>query len=572
MKYLLLLFILLYTPFVQSQNNSFQEDINEAFNLFNQNRIQKAQAKVDSLKLVVKSNPKIFTDKQQTLTLTYIDALILDKLEIESYIVLDKILGLNEEAEKLNLHDLSYKFDLLIALSFEKSHNYELTDEYLNSALAKSKKYHLDSIYSTYCIRRSSYFRFVDQLDSSYIYALEGRKYAEKFNNTKDFIDSHILLSYYAHKTKNYNEALKHQYILIDYSKKQYDTLYSAVMYNSMANVLLKLNKFQEALLYNDSAYSSFYSTQADRYGYIFPKTRSAIYDSLHQFDSAYFYLKTYTEKWSQEIEKDDKLKTQELEEKYNQSKYLESLRLKNQQIIFIFTLFIIITAAIILLFIQFKKIKRNNQIINSQLHEISRSLKQKKVLLSELQHRVKNNLQHVISILEIQKESVDFNNIDELIRATQNRVHSMALLHKKLKVSDQVNHVELEKYISELSELVKESYDTNRVKVQLKINCEIETLTLEKASPLGLILVELVSNSMKHAFNNNSIGIIQIDIRKHENGFVLYYSDNGGGFDFNEVSKKGIGQEIIKGLIDQLNGYYETKFERGFELTVYFK
>jgi two-component sensor histidine kinase len=84
----------------------------------------------------------------------------------------------------------------------------------------------------------------------------------------------------------------------------------------------------------------------------------------------------------------------------------------------------------------------------------------QKQMLLSELQHRVKNNLQYVISILEIQKESASHSNIDDLIRSNQNRIHSIALLHKKLNVSESVNEVDLKRYITDLSELVKNSYD----------------------------------------------------------------------------------------------------------------
>ncbi|MCC6635644.1 MAG: sensor histidine kinase [Chitinophagaceae bacterium] len=195
-------------------------------------------------------------------------------------------------------------------------------------------------------------------------------------------------------------------------------------------------------------------------------------------------------------------------------------------------------------------------------------------MLLSELQHRVKNNLQHVISILEIQKESVDFNNIDELIRGNQNRIHSMALLHKKLNISENVNEVDLPKYISELSELVKDSYDNHTKKIQLNVKCEIDKIALEKALPIGLIIVELVSNSMKYAFLSRSIGIINILLSTNhdttENTF--YYTDNGEGFDFNAIVNKGLGIEIIKGLISQLDGKYETSNSKGFEFMIYFK
>ena len=220
------------------------------------------------------------------------------------------------------------------------------------------------------------------------------------------------------------------------------------------------------------------------------------------------------------------------------------------------------------------RQINKKNKTIDIQLVELSKALEQKKVLLSELQHRVKNNLQHVISILEIQKESVEFNTIDELIRGNQNRIHSMALLHKKLNVTENVNDVDLNLYITELAELVKQSYDNHKKQIYLNIKCEISTILIEKALPLGLIITELVSNSMKHAFKERAIGIIRIELTKDENSgqMKLHYTDNGDGFDFYKPSQKGLGQEIIRGLINQLDGIVETKGTNGFELTLSFK
>src|SRR5690606_23022742 len=144
--------------------------------------------------------------------------------------------------------------------------------------------------------------------------------------------------------------------------------------------------------------------------------------------------------------------------------------------------------------------------------------------------HRVKNNLQHVISILEIQKESVDFNNINELIRGNQNRIHSMALLHKKLNISENVHEVNLDRYVTELVEIVKESYDSPAKKVTLATTCTVEKMSIEKALPIGLILVELVSNSMKYAFNKQKMGIIRIDLAQdiYTEIYKLHYTDNG--------------------------------------------
>jgi two-component sensor histidine kinase len=108
---------------------------------------------------------------------------------------------------------------------------------------------------------------------------------------------------------------------------------------------------------------------------------------------------------------------------------------------------------------------------------------------------------------------------------------------------------------------------------VSLFITCDIEILSITKALPLGLIIVELVSNSMKHAFKNQTKGIINIEITQEKNSKknCLHYIDNGVGFDFKNVQTKGLGVEITKGLIDQLNGTVETQLKKGFELKMCF-
>ncbi len=567
-KQVCFLLLLLTGHFAMAQHSLADTALREIDSLILYGRFNTAQKKADSLLQKLPSGKK---SKEQGLETRFRQIVILDRQDGSSAALLKMLQKITDEAEAEKLHSLCYRVYLITALAYEKAENLDLTAQYLDKAYEVYRRNNLEAIYSTYCIRRSSYYRFINKLDSSFYYAKQAKEYAEKYHNETDLTDSYILLGNFAGENGNYDESLKYKYLLLNQCKKFSDSLYLGSSYNNIARTYQRMQDYSRALLYNDSAYA-FYHRQGLIYKFTYPEIRYKIFEGLGNTDSAYHYFKQYHNDYRLMLQEDEKLKTKELEEQYQNGKKEATIKNKNQQLFFIITLLGVITVAAILLIRKNKRINFQNKVISKQVEELMRTLDQKQVLLSELQHRVKNNLQHVISILEIQKESVDFNNIEELIRGNQNRIHSMALLHKKLNVAENVNDVDLKRYVTELSELVKESYDSHKKTVTLNIKCTIETISIEKALPLGLIIVELVSNSMKHAFKKRNIGIIDIEISKNNSTSKLYYADNGEGFDFNKTSEKGLGQEIVKGLIDQLDGTTEADNKNGFELTIYFK
>ncbi|WP_304234475.1 sensor histidine kinase [Jiulongibacter sediminis] len=319
------------------------------------------------------------------------------------------------------------------------------------------------------------------------------------------------------------------------------------------------------ALVYYD------YVTAPEKY-FIY-ESRAFFFKELNQLDSAYANLEKAIRELVRLQDNESNAEIRKLEEEFQNDKHQETIRNQRLQLILVLTLLVVILIATILFIRKNRLINGQNKIISLQLIELKKTVEQKEILLSELQHRVKNNLQYVISLLEIQKESVGYSSMEDLIRNNQNRIHSIALLHKKLNVDESVDDVELKRYVTDLSELVLESYQQTDKQIDLSITCEVATLPLTKAMPVGLIIVELLSNSMKHAFRNKKEGNIEITISyDHENGLnKLRYQDNGKGFDFENVTTKGLGVEITKGLIDQLDAEIETSTTHGFDLTITF-
>lgn len=502
--------------------------------------------------------------------------LLLDKAYIygrkmKIYKALEISLDVIDEAKKNGLPEIEYQASLMAATMYEYSSELDICKNYLDKANRLYQDNGLEKVYSVYCIRLSSYYRFIQKKDLAIYYAKKGIDYAKKYGNYREYMDGCLLLGILL-SNSNYQESIKYTLLAATAFLKKNDHSGAANMYNNIANAYLKHKETGQALQYSDSVLRIF-KTNSLPETENFYQTRYQVFDQIGNKDSAYYYFQKYHHTHVAQLAKTEALEIKKITEKYQNDKKEAVIKTKNQEIAFVIGLLTVIVVATVLIIRKNRKINTQNRIISKQVDELKKTLDQKQVLLSELQHRVKNNLQHVISILEIQKESIDFNNIDEVIQGNQNRIHSMALLHKMLDISENVNDVDLNRYITELSQLVKESYDHHQKKISLNVNCELQTLSIQKALPIGFIVVELVSNSMKHAFKGKNHGSIMINLteEKDKQAYRLYYADNGIGYNFNMTNEKGLGIEIIKGFIGQLDASVESSANNGFELTIRF-
>jgi two-component sensor histidine kinase len=412
---------------------------------------------------------------------------------------------------------------------------------------------------------------FTKNLDSAIHYAHQSLAYAQKYHNDFDKTEASLMLGIYAGKKGNNKEGIPYFLEAAYYYLRTNNYNDAALMYDNVCTHYSRMKMVDEAKQYSDSAYALINQTSASMHAEIL-ESRYVVFESLGNIDSAYHYLKQYRDAREKMVVAEEAAQIKRVTEQYQNDKKEQVIKNQRLQLLLVLLVLTVIVVATVLIIRRNRKIVAQNKIISKQVEELVRTLEQKQVLLAELQHRVKNNLQHVISILEIQKESVDFNNIDELIRGNQNRIHSMALLYKKLNVSEKVNDLEIGRYITELAELVKDSYTLHGKRISLNVACNVEKLSIEKALPLGLIIVELISNSMKHAFGKQNIGILLINLAYDTTGkMVLHYSDNGCGFHFGATTGKGLGMEIIHGLVEQLDATTTSQSGNGFQLTITF-
>ncbi|OPY25724.1 MAG: two-component response regulator [Methanobacterium sp. PtaU1.Bin242] len=204
----------------------------------------------------------------------------------------------------------------------------------------------------------------------------------------------------------------------------------------------------------------------------------------------------------------------------------------------------------------------------------IKKALKEKETLLKEIHHRVKNNLQIISSLLVLQKDYVKNDpTAVNVLGESQNRVLSMAMIHEMLYQSKDLNHINFSDYIEKLVFNLFSSYG-KRNRITPVINVDDVLLNIETAVPLGLIISELVSNSLKYAYNDTT-GEILISLHPHENELELVISDYGVGLpedlDFRNTTSS-FGLKLVNLLISQLDGDIELDRSEGTKFTVKFK
>lgn len=206
---------------------------------------------------------------------------------------------------------------------------------------------------------------------------------------------------------------------------------------------------------------------------------------------------------------------------------------------------------------------------------QIKKSLKEKDILLKEIHHRVKNNLQVISSLLSLQSGYIDDKRTQELFRDSQNRVRSMALIHEKLYQAQDLAKVDFREYALSLVAMLFRSYGTNSGSIKLNLAVDQLFLSIDTAIPIGLVINELVSNSLKYAFPNGRSGSISIDFHEGINDqFTLVFRDDGAGmpkeFDFDKTPTLGL--RLVKILTHQIGGELVFHHQGGTEFSITFK
>ncbi|MDG2449065.1 MAG: histidine kinase dimerization/phosphoacceptor domain -containing protein, partial [Saprospiraceae bacterium] len=340
-----------------------------------------------------------------------------------------------------------------------------------------------------------------------------------------------------------------------------------------LGNVLINQNQFDKGiklldeLLENDDFNNSLQDqTEAHESLYL-------AYKSIGQIDQAFSNLESFHTLSDSILNSSITDQVNNLEIKYQTEKKeqeivnlqlneeLSKARISNQRI----AIFSLLTGLGLLTIMLYRN-RQQKLKIESQNDIIAKSLKEKDTLLREIHHRVKNNLQFVSSLLNLQSRHVEDDTALIALQEGQNRVKSMALIHQNLYQEDNLTGIEVKEYFEKLTNSLFTSYNIAPERIKLEMEIENVNLDVDSVIPIGLIVNELVSNSLKHAFPNDANGVISVRLNEENDQLILSVSDNGLGMDTSDKDgfEKSFGYKLINAFKSQLEADLDISSENG--------
>lgn len=219
-------------------------------------------------------------------------------------------------------------------------------------------------------------------------------------------------------------------------------------------------------------------------------------------------------------------------------------------------------------------ELELKNEQVRQQNLIIEESLNQKEVLLKEIHHRVKNNLQLVSGLMELQGKQSRDDRIKEIMDEGQNRIKSMALIHQQLYESENLDQIDFAQYIDTLIQDISVMLQTEANQIKISLDAPEFHLNIDTAVPLGLILNEVIINAFKHAFPDGRVGQISISVIRSKDDFEMRISDDGiglpEGFDIKKTDSLGL--KLVRGLSRQIGGNCEFVDKNGTTAIIKFK
>ena len=349
-----------------------------------------------------------------------------------------------------------------------------------------------------------------------------------------------------------------------------------AAVYNQKYDILIRLGRKEEAKQYPFKALSHADKDHAWNHLLNSLESVSEISYTENKYKDAYLYLKRmdsiksflHSDKMAHEVRNLEKQLIEEQKQKEIVSLQVEKNKVNSTKNIFGALLGFAFLASLGLIYLLRKRSQYNKE-LKAKNETIEKALTANKMLMKEIHHRVKNNLQVVSSLLGLQSRYVNDDNALEAIKTGRSRVQSMSILHQNLYSNDLIKNVDIKKYFEDLGSNLFNTYNLGDKEIEFQTEIDDIELDVDTVIPMGLITNELISNALKYAFENRQKGVILLKVKQLGNKILLHVSDNGKGMPFDTLPKRSnsLGIQLIKSFAEKLEADVLIKNKEGAQI-----
>lgn len=388
-------------------------------------------------------------------------------------------------------------------------------------------------------------------------------------------------------KQGQYKSAIPFLNDALELVPQKVNPLIHAVGNTALGEAYLKTDEIKKAKEYLDEGYSI--STRIKQFEQLEAITilLAEYYEKTGDLGQAIAFLKENSSLRDSFISKEederlvDALKKYESEKKeqkieiLSQQNELKDLRIQKNRRNLLLALLSLMGSLVIIgtVIISRNRIKKLNIALEEQKNMVSKNLKEKELLLKEIHHRVKNNLQIISSLLNLQSDYVTNESAAAALNVGKNRVKSMALIHQNLYQEGNLMGVDLKSYFEKLCLSLFNSYNIEQDKIKLDLQVADINLDIDHVIPLGLIANELISNALKYAFNGEKHGLVTVVLAEKDKGISLLVRDNGKGFDTSDIEHQtnSFGYQMIYAFKEKLEADLILESKNGFSAELIF-
>lgn len=558
-RYGLLLVFLLLTLTALSQ----KDPIEKAWKDYHSNPIGSKQ-KLNRELVLSRQHKDI---RKEAKCLSYLGAI--HDIEGDSKKAIELLLQAIRIQERKNFQeDLSFSYNNLGVAHFYQD-NYDIALNYYQ------KSYHIDSLLNNQSGAAGTlvnigliltYQNKSEQAQKNYLLALESYK-ALKDSNGICSVYSNLGKIYF--EKKAYQKAIEYYQKCIANLPKNAGIEVSFTPYYGLANSHIQLKRYPEAIQFAHIAIQMAEKVQAKerlQYGY---EILAEAEGKAQNFESAYEFMRKYTQIRDAIVNQENGDAIAEMEAKFQDEQRdkelleAKSKRLEDEKNLAVFKFTLTISLSIILVLIitialfwqRNKANKQKSELLKLRNDAIQENLQQKEMMIGEIHHRVKNNLQLISSIIDLHARTLGEGKERNILLDSRKRVESIAIVHQKLYQSDEIFSIELTEYFNDLGYTMLHHFPTASNPTSLLVkSLDSMHVHIDTAIPLGLILSELITNSLKYAFEKVEYPLISIELVRNRRSLLLIYKDNGQSFDpVTWETGTSFGKRMIGSLLRQL-------------------